>query len=412
MKLLVSILAFIGIIFYHEVQAQFDLFGNILKEGKNILKNSTDNNIYEFAVDPPKWDSIRKLKELNDTLIADAYPWISYDGLRLYFTKEQSQYDKIYTSSRKYDDLPFEDAKTLEIGFDDHDIISCWLTNDELDIYIVIRDSELYTNFLYHAQRNNILDKFSNFVKVELTGFTNNFFSAPSLTQDMNQLYIFTFEDDYEGLILMFEKENNYSYKLSDTLSIPEGLIVGSGQISKDGLKYFLTLAHTDLYHGQICFLSRNSILEDFTEVSILSGAINDTLDYGNLQPSITGDENTIIFVKNNTGYWSSNDLFIAHKTNPNGTFDSPIPNEFIKLNHYPNPVKNEINIDYFTQERPMNNKLIIYNLYGKIVFEHFLTGYFDHININTSGFDSGIYFYRVISTRGVSPTNEFIICK
>ena len=94
------------------------------------------------------FDSIRALSEINSTDTADAYPCISPDALRLYFTKGNDQFDSLYVSSRQSTNDPFGTPELLHISFPKDRNFSCWLTNDEKELFFTTGqngDSAMYS---------------------------------------------------------------------------------------------------------------------------------------------------------------------------------------------------------------------------------------------------------------------------
>src|ERR1700740_2129980 len=78
-----------------------------------------------------QFDSIRPLGELN-TQYADAYPWISADGLRLYYTDGGN--NQIMYTERSNINSYFNAPTVAPLTF--AGAISCWLTQNELTMYI------------------------------------------------------------------------------------------------------------------------------------------------------------------------------------------------------------------------------------------------------------------------------------
>jgi hypothetical protein len=114
----------------------------------------TENDLY-IATRPDTslpFDSVRALIELNSTDSADAYPWISPDGLRLYFTKGDGVNDDIFVSTRNDLSEAFSAPLPLDIDFMATRNISCWLSNDELEIYFTT--GELGDSVMYSIRQN------------------------------------------------------------------------------------------------------------------------------------------------------------------------------------------------------------------------------------------------------------------
>jgi len=98
------------------------------------------------------FDSARALTEINSTDSADAYPWISPDGLRLYFTKGDGINDDLFVSTRNNLSETFSAPLLLDIDFVASRNISCWLSNDELELYFTTGQSG--DSVMYSVRQN------------------------------------------------------------------------------------------------------------------------------------------------------------------------------------------------------------------------------------------------------------------
>jgi hypothetical protein len=111
-----------------------------------------------------------EIKELNDEDEADCYPFITENGLSLYYTISGDK-DKIVYTTRKSIDAPFSKPKTLKLEGNDSDILSCWLPADELSIFYTVRKSNFGANTtLIRGTRSSISDDFSAFKTIKLKG--------------------------------------------------------------------------------------------------------------------------------------------------------------------------------------------------------------------------------------------------
>ncbi|MBI5020342.1 MAG: T9SS type A sorting domain-containing protein [Ignavibacteriales bacterium] len=103
------------------------------------------------------FDSLRALTEINSLDTADTYPWISPDGLHLYFTKGDGIEDDLFMSTRNNLNEPFSTPVLLEVDLITSRKISCWLSNDELELYFTAGESG---DSVMHSIRQNPLDPF------------------------------------------------------------------------------------------------------------------------------------------------------------------------------------------------------------------------------------------------------------
>jgi uncharacterized repeat protein (TIGR02543 family) len=256
-----------------------------------------------------KYDSIRQLNEINSSDYT--YPWISDDGLRLYYT--QSHWDResigeLYYAERgnvsenfsKFSKLPFYSFSNP---------LSCWLTNDELNIFYF--NSNTAWGKLYFASRNSRNDSFGSSTEIELNwemfGWTE--LISPCFTRDLQQLFLLSHEygECLGGVhcydkkqIKVFKKTNSNEYTLVDTLKIPNGYSLNSssgGMLTTDGLRYYVSLKNADGI--KLYYYKRNTISEKFKE---LYSVENDLLK-GIENPSISNSGNYLVFNKYENDY-------------------------------------------------------------------------------------------------------------
>ena len=105
------------------------------------------------------------------------------------------------------------------------------------------------------------------------------------------------------------------SFRLVDTLDLPATYEVEPGQLSKDGLQYYLSL------DGNLYVLKRQTVGSGFGPPELLPGVINNS-SVANIEPTVTADGKTIVFVRNSDGYWTGNDLYIATRPDTSSPFD------------------------------------------------------------------------------------------
>lgn len=311
-QVIFAILFFVGISTYAQDDENGNYFQTNKKERDNLKSTKSLREIpnYDF-----QFDSIRPLTELNNSLQADAYPWISNNGLNLYYISEDlnDNVDKLVHSSRSNINEFFSTPQTLSINSSVNDNSSPWLTEDELDIYFIIRKTNgtMWTT-LYHAERSSTNEDFSNKTIVNLLGDISGNLFSPSLTMDMEKLYIYNSNSDTQN-ILIFDKVVDNEYQLVDTLNIPDGYKPGPGKIGQDDLKYYLPLTDIDK-NVALYVYNRESIEDSFDSVYYLNNEIINNSEFRNVLSSISKDGNYFVFVRSSDDSWSSTDLYIAYK--------------------------------------------------------------------------------------------------
>jgi hypothetical protein len=375
--------------------AQKDVDGSVILPRNKENKINRILGLQEIPKIKVEYDSVRPLKEINEPNIADANPWISPDGLRLYYYKLfQSKYTKIFYAERKSILDTFSNIHALSINFEDYDNISPWLTNDELNIYFICSkpsDSAYYS--LYHSSRNKANDEFSEPTLVKFNVQLSGFFWGHSFTQDKFQLYIYN-ENGLNNNILIFNKKNEDEYDINDSLIIPDGYTVGPGQLTKDDLKYYLSLQDSS---GKrlISYFERKQTSDSFDSLYYMdNNLVNDT-NFNNFYPSLSENENILVFTRNIFGDWEGNDLYIAYKT-PTSVHDYNSLSDN-SISAYPNPFSDKTIIKYELTE-PAFVKINLYNTLGnKInIIEKFLDAGEHQEIINAENEPQGIYYYTI----------------
>jgi len=318
------------------------------------------------------WEDIRPLDEIN-TNEADAYPWISPNGLRLYFTQR----------------LPI-------VGIDD--LTSCWLTNDELEMFFTIYISGQTT--LLYTQRNHMDSLFSEPVLVELDGVNLGFFSAPSLTQDKSQLFLFSSYDQTKK-IQVFDRiaVNNYIF----SHSVDFGGAHGPGQLTKNDLGYYMTweyLASRDLYSSY-----RNSTDTTFSSFMALEGVVN-TSSFREFQPTLSQDEEIMVFVRSEQPFWAENDLYLSRSKCITTDIEHTYPYEY-GITIYPVPASAELSISI---ENGNIRQINVYDVLGKHILSQTPKHAYNQVNINTQTLVTGVYFCQINLKSGDSITRKIVI--
>ena len=383
-----------------------------------------------FAQAPPppvcpdynyNYNVARPLYEINFNGAANTYPYISADGLRLYFSQGINSnpfdviYQNLYVASRTNTTSNFENKQIVSDLFPDS-INSSWLTNDELEIYYTSGSiSYLNRSGLYHSTRTSITSAFGYPQQVALNGmkYTNNSstIAGPSLTPDMEELYIYN--TVYAGgsphtySILRFKRQTDSSFTLVDTLARSLLKKPTAGQLSKDGLRFITSYLDSSTDSLKLCILSRTVLKEIFSATcfNILNGSINKNFNF-NWLPSVTADYKTIAFVREYNGSWNSNLLYITTDTSASAGIIPLIKDISYKIQVYPNPTGNHL---IFQSDQYLHNTtIIIYNTLGKMVKRiEDING--DIYKINNIGLTGGVYFYR-ISNKDVNSTGKFLI--
>ncbi|MEO1655858.1 MAG: hypothetical protein AAFU64_20115, partial [Bacteroidota bacterium] len=269
------------------------------------LKNSNNKLDYQ---------ELRPLDEINAPNKADAYPWISSDGLRLYFTRQGNEGDQIVFCERESLDGLFGEVQILSINRPGVDNFSCWLNQEETEIFFVARKPEdPNQSELFRAHRNSRNEAFREAQKVQLTGDFAGFFSGPSLSQNQDQLFLFNV-----SRILEFEQKNDLEYRLKSAIYFADTLESNPGQLSKDDLRYFTSLDIRAQEEEFFLFLERPAAETNFLSKGRLGGEVKNGPFRFNFQPSTSQKDEVIVFVSNASNLWRDNNLYLARRKSNN----------------------------------------------------------------------------------------------
>ncbi len=106
--------------------------------------------------------------------------------------------------------------------------------------------------------------------------------------------------------------DRSFEYQYSDQVEVGADMMPLIGQLSKDGRTMYLTgQNHQGKKH--LYKMTRSSAGANFSLPKKLSGAINEG-QYDIIMPSVSKDEQTMVFVHSANGMQNGNDLYIATK--------------------------------------------------------------------------------------------------
>lgn len=361
------------------------------------------------------WDSLRALSEINVLFLADAYPWISPDGLHLYYTRRVGIDDKIYMASRATTSDLFNSPVSLNINTPGGNAVSPWLTNDELTIYWSSEGgSGFVPKVIQYATRAAISDTFGVPVTLTLIGNMGLPYYGVSLTQDLSTLYMFGFgsnsANDTEVFIL--EETGQDTFSLMDSLPLPPGAIMSEpGQLSKDDLKFYTGVAD-GVNPAVLGYFSRSSPADPFGNFTLLSGNIN-TTGAKVSQPTVNGSEDLIIMVRSVSNTWNDNELYLAQCVDSlTGQFDLLPAMEEISAHAFPNPANDQVTIKFAAHPGSRPYSIRLTNMMGKEMQRWPLSPSDHSISLNVSDLPSGLYTYRFQLPGGAEKIGKIVISR
>lgn len=142
------------------------------------------NDLYTASLNNNEVSNVQKLNALNEEGVSENYPFLSADGKRLYFTKQVNADIEFYVAEASADG-GFSSPKKLKVDIPKvSNNMSCVLSNDELDMYV------LSGEHIYHTQRTSLNDDFAAPVKIA-SSHTEGYMTGIAMTNDTEELYVF-----------------------------------------------------------------------------------------------------------------------------------------------------------------------------------------------------------------------------
>lgn len=334
------------------------------------------------------YDSVRNISELNDPTLGDAFPWISSDGMRIYYTRGNFSERRLVVTSRP-DTLSFFASPTEVPGIASVNSISHWLSEDELTIYLCNGTS------LYVSKRNTISSPFAIPAQVNLTLPTFDYIYGPSLNSDETKLYLsVNLQNEFLGIYELTNNGHN-SFEHTGAINFPSGHLVHSGQLSKDGLAFFYSASVLGSL-DQMYMLKREGTTEVFDAgTSMKIGGISDP-DFNNGQASMSDGLKWVAFVRSTSDGWNSNDLYLAHLSYPSFIGEKDGISDMLSV--YPNPAGNWLIVE---QNISGSLKAEIYSVDGILMKEYSLL--MSPATIDITGLLPGLYLIRIEGEDGIT---------
>lgn len=359
---------------------------------------SKDESVQKSAR-PQKFDS-PFTKFVNKPGVADAYPFLSADGLRLYFTSNrEGGHGRFFISARKSTAEPFGEPVILSKHLVDGYYAGS-LTSDELTLCMV------KSGKMYISKRKSLHSEFGEPILVK--GIPENYHFGPAISPDGNEVIVMASFDKSE-IVKIYRKVSGTEYREAGELPIPEGSDPGPGQFSKDGLSYYFSFEN-EAKEVSIWRYTRQTTVDKFVDLEELPVKINAL--QRNFQPTVNGDASIIIHTTSQNDLWEEDDLVLVN--DPGRTLTAPeqfasiltndanditVMNKVVtmRVKTFPNPFQSDIVLEM--AEPPVPGTIfILYDLNGKVIrlqpVVNMKTG------IPLSNLPPATYIYQVVDGR------------
>lgn len=396
---------FFTIILVQLLCAYTDPLGNLVNQAPKVRDEAdyttADTEIPTVIMEV---DTVRALAELNIAGEADAYPWISADGLRLYYS--QGEDTKICIAKRSNVSENFSAPETLPLFRNDSvDCFSAWLTADEKTMFYIRRDSTSGSRItsLYCTSRLETSVDFDSTWKINIVGDVSGFISGPSLTQDLQHLFLYNSDrDGIENIISLYKTDEN-EYTIKDTLTVPPGYSIAPGQLSIDGNRYYCTLDQ-GVKSGRLAVYSGCVSPRRFENISILDLSSFDEMGYDMNQPTISADGKHLFFVNSPQVEWKHNDLYYAYQ------WETQLVQKFA-LNRARTVAisRGRDNLQFVIDPLYAKDAVLkIYDAAGRLR-ERVVNADGTVIVLSSNALQSGLYFYELKTEIGHSVAGKFV---
>ncbi len=248
-------------------------------------------------------DTANYATTLNDPDAADCFPFITADGLTIYFASGRNGgHASIFYSTRKNTESHFEVPVLLGNQFD-KEFDSPSLTADGLIIYVMNKTDDKLLN----ATRKNIAEPFGTLKEVKIARKEKIY--APCISPDGKQLVI----TDYDNEVLEFyELSANNIFELNYIhTDIKEGDVIKIGRFGDDGLSLYATKVSEgeNATQEKIVVLERKTLTDKFTTYKELPDEKGNAIINTHAAVCKNG---SILACTNNTGdSWAANNIKI-----------------------------------------------------------------------------------------------------
>jgi len=244
--------------------------------------------------------------------VSDAFPFISSDGLRIYYeSSRNNNAGSVFYSSRNntksYFKAPVLLGQQFEEGFG-----SPTLTSDELTIYVL----NSKTKKLCSASRKLRSDAFGALAEVKV--LTKSEFYMPAISANGKQLVASDYEKEH---LVFFELNKKNEFELKYDFENKEAIFKGA-RFSPNGLQlYAVKKAGAKNEAADILVIfTRKTLIEKFDTYKYVTTAKNELIT--DVFASVTNDEKIIAVTNNPYDSWAYNDILVYDIGKPVNTID------------------------------------------------------------------------------------------
>ena len=236
--------------------------------------------------------------EFNERCKTESYPYLSADGLDLYYTNNQT-YDWIFYTHRNHKYERWSVPVPIVIANFKKPIRSCTLSDDKQFLFFISGSS------LYKSKRiEGSMYEFEAVQEIEIGG-GDDFSSEPlayiSFENNGEKMYTYINSKDTISSMGRYRRNGDLSYVFEKYVSATKREM---GTLSKNGLTYYYT---NDAFPNVLFCRKRKDIKDEFTEEVYCVRQFERHLSIG--QVRIAESSNSLVLVLSDLD-WNRNDMY------------------------------------------------------------------------------------------------------
>lgn len=271
------------------------------------------------VVRPSRWTEPVPLTEVNSDSVEEWSPFLSYDGLTLYFARVRSEnfyYGRIFEATRDEPFGPFTSIREINgtLNSSPGHVLLPWVSPDNLRMYY---HNELGGRFkLMISERTSVNAPWPEGTGISELNVLGNQIQSPRLTSD--ELTIFFNAYDIPGghgaydIWVASRHDRNFPFgQVRNLDEINTASSEGVPFCSPDGLTLLFHSNRNGEEQFQLFQATRESLTEPFGNIEHLS--VFDTPGGSNVHPCLAADGSTLYFMRQLGQDRSSRDIYVSY---------------------------------------------------------------------------------------------------
>ena len=276
---------------------------------------------WAVLVEPEQWTQPVPVTIVNSATAEEWSPFLSFDGLTLYFARVRSDafyYGRIFEAAREEPSGPFTSVKEISGPLNDapgHQLCP-WVSPDGLRMYYHNESGGIFS--LKFSERASVDDLWPEGTSIAELNVLGNQLQAPKLTPDELTIFFNAYEmpggkGGYDLWTASRPDKDSPFGKVRNLATINTAFSEGAPAVSFDGLTL---LFQSDRNGDQQLFrATRESTDEFFADVEHLS--VFDTPGGISVHPFISSDGRELYFMSQQGADRSSRDIYVSYIPEP-----------------------------------------------------------------------------------------------